>query len=47
VASNRLHRLEAEGRLGPTDVVIDRTGDVYDAMTGERLGTLTDKSLGS
>lgn len=47
VASNRLHKLKEQGNLGPADaVVIGRTGDVYNAATGERLGTLTDPTLG-
>jgi hypothetical protein len=28
------------------NVVIGKTGDIYNAQTGERLGSLTDKSLG-
>jgi hypothetical protein len=45
-AGHRLHRLKEQGGLGPADdVTIGRTGDVYNAVTGERLGTLTDKSL--
>ncbi len=47
VASNRLHKLKEGGGLGAADdVVIGKTGDVYNASTGERLGTLTDKALG-
>ena len=47
VAGNRLHALKRIGGLGAADeVAIGRTGDVYNAKTGERLGTLTDKSLG-
>jgi phosphopentomutase len=47
VASNRLHRLKEQTGMGPTDnVAIGKTGDVYNAQTGERLGSLTDKSLG-
>lgn len=47
VASNRLHKLKDAGGLGPADdVIIGRTGDVYNPITGERLGSLTDKSLG-
>jgi hypothetical protein len=47
VASARLHRLKQSGGLGGADdVTIGRTGDVYNARTGEHLGTLTDKSLG-
>jgi hypothetical protein len=45
-ASNRLHKPYALGGLGPADdVAIGRTGDVYNAKTGQWLGTLTDKSL--
>lgn len=47
VASHRLHVLKTLGGMGPADdVVIGKTGDVYNAATGEHLGTLTDKSLG-
>ncbi|MGH8991090.1 MAG: hypothetical protein ACRDZ7_06130, partial [Acidimicrobiia bacterium] len=47
VASNRLHVLKQQGGLGAADdVVIGKTGDVYNAQTGERLGTLTDPNLG-
>lgn len=47
VSSVRLHRLKEEAGLGPADdVVIGRTGDVYNAITGARLGTLTDHTLG-
>lgn len=46
VASNRLHKLKQSAGLGPADdVIIGRTGNVYDARTGERLGSLTDPSL--
>lgn len=48
VAKNRLHKLKDAGGLAPNDdVVIGKTGDVYDARTGEHLGSLTDRSLGS
>jgi len=48
MASNRLHVLKQQGGLGAADdVVIGRTGDVYNAQTGERLGTLTDPNLGT
>jgi phosphopentomutase len=47
VASARLHRLKQAGGMGGADdVAIGRTGDVYNARTGEHLGSLTDKSLG-
>ena len=43
VASNRLHRIKASEGLGPADnVVFGRTGDVYDELTGEFIGSLTD-----
>ena len=46
VASNRLHIVKEDAGLGATDnVVIGRTGDVYDARNGDRLGTLTDCNL--
>jgi hypothetical protein len=48
VASNRLHKIKARAQLSATDdVIIGRTGDVYNATTGEHLGSLTDKSLGT
>ena len=48
VASNRLHKIKEQANLGAADdVVIGRTGDVYNAKTGERIGSLTDKSLGT
>jgi hypothetical protein len=48
VASNRLHKIKAQAGLGAADeVVIGRTGDVYNAATGERLGSLTDPTLGN
>lgn len=47
VASNRLHKIKQRAGLGAADeVVIGRTGDVYNARTGERLGSLTDNTLG-
>ncbi|WP_029215371.1 RHS repeat-associated core domain-containing protein [Kallotenue papyrolyticum] len=46
-ARNRLHKLKEQAGLAPDDdVVIGRTGDVYDERTGERIGSLTDPSLG-
>jgi hypothetical protein len=46
-ASNRLHKIKEQGGLGAADdVVIGRTGDVYDARTGEHIGSLTDSTLG-
>jgi hypothetical protein len=46
-ASYRLHRIKGAAGLGPNeDVVIGRTGDVYNSSTGEHLGSLTDQSLG-
>ncbi len=40
--SDRIHDIKEGADLGPTDdVVIGRTGDVYDARTGERIGSLT------
>ena len=48
VARNRLHKLKELGNLGAADdVVIGKTGDVYNAATGEHLGFLTDKTLGN
>jgi hypothetical protein len=47
-ASLRLHKLKEAGGLRPNDdVVIGATGDVYNARTGDRLGSLTDRGLGS
>lgn len=47
-ASHRLHKLKEGAGMSPDDdVEIGATGDVYNARSGERLGTLTDKSLGS
>jgi hypothetical protein len=44
VASERLHRIKDGAGLGGADnVVIGRTGDVYNAQTGERIGSLTQK----
>lgn len=46
-AGNRLHALKRKGGLGGADdVVIGRTGDVYNARTQECLGSLTNKALG-
>lgn len=43
MATRRLHRMKQSSGLGATaNVVIGRTGDVYDEVTGERLGSLTD-----
>jgi hypothetical protein len=48
IASNRLHRIKKAGGVGASDdVVIGRTGDVYDARTEEWLGSLTDPVWGS
>ena len=48
VASDRLHILKKKGNLGPADDgAIGRTGDVYNAETGELLGSLTDPGLGT
>jgi hypothetical protein len=42
-ASDRLHRIKQRSGLSPiASVAIGRTGDVYDEMTGEHLGSLTD-----
>jgi RHS repeat-associated protein len=47
VASNRLHRIKDHFGIGAAeDVVIGRTGDVYNAATGEWLATLTDVGWG-
>ena len=47
-ASARLHKLKKMFGLAPDDdMVIGKTGDVYNEVTGERLGSLTDRSLGS
>lgn len=41
-ATERLHRIKQRSGLGPTtNVVIGRTGDVYEEMSGEFLGSLT------
>lgn len=46
-ASDWLHILKDGAGLGTADdVVVGRTGDVCDAVTGERLGSLTDPGLG-
>ena len=43
----RLHRIKKKAGLRPDeDVIIGRTGDVYDAATGEPLGSLTDPAWG-
>jgi len=42
-ATDRLHRIKQRSGLSPmASVVIGRTGDVYDEMNGEYLGSLTD-----
>lgn len=47
VASNRLHAIKQHFGIGAADdVVIGRTGDVYNAQTGDWLGTLTDSGWG-
>ncbi len=47
VASNRLHTIKQQAGLSAADdVIIGRSGDVYEATTGEWLGTLTDPGLG-
>jgi RHS repeat-associated protein len=47
IASNRLHKLKELFNLAPDDnVVIGRTGDVYDERTGNYLGSLTDPTWG-
>jgi hypothetical protein len=46
-ASVRLHKIKQKAQLGPADdVTIGRTGDVYNAATGDKLGSLTDPSWG-
>ena len=48
VASNRLHKIKVSAGLKADDnVVIGKTGDVYDERTSEWLGSLTDKGLGT
>ena len=48
IASNRLHKIKHAAGLAPDDdVAIGRTGDVYNEATGERLGSLTEPSLGT
>jgi RHS repeat-associated protein len=43
VASERLHQIKQSAGLGAADnVVIGRTGDVYNPYTGERIGSLTE-----
>jgi len=47
VASNRLHKIKQQAGWGAADdVVIGRTGDVYNGKAGEFWGQLTDPSLG-
>jgi hypothetical protein len=47
-ASHRLHVLKGAAGLRPDDdVVIGKTGDVYNEQTGARIGTLTDPALGA
>ena len=47
LASDRLHAIKQRARLGRNeDVIFDRTGGVYDAMTGELLGSLTEGGSG-
>ena len=42
IASVRLHEIkEANGLAPDDDVIIGRTGDVYDGRTGDYLGSLT------
>jgi RHS repeat-associated protein len=42
LASERLHKIKQAAGLGATDnVTVGRTGDVYNATTGERIGSLT------
>lgn len=48
VTGHRLHLLKAIGGLAPDDdVVIGKTGDVYNALDGSLLGSLTDRTLGT
>ena len=48
IASHRLHKIKGNASLRPDDdVVIGRTGDVYNAKNGERIGSLTDPTLGT
>ncbi len=43
IASERLHKLkEANGLRGDEDVIIDRTGNVFNSHTGEKMGSLTE-----
>jgi len=43
VASNRLHVIKEMAHRGPADnVVFDMTGNVFDPITGDWLGTLTE-----
>ena len=42
VASSRLHRIKKSANRGPADnIIIDRTGNVYDPVTRQWLGSLT------
>jgi hypothetical protein len=42
-ATDRLHRIKQRSGLSPTDnVVIGKTGDVYNETDGEQIGSLTD-----
>jgi RHS repeat-associated protein len=46
-ASHRLHVIKTKNGLGAADnVIFGKTGDVYHPVTGELLGSLTDKALG-
>jgi RHS repeat-associated protein len=43
LASDRLHAIKEAAGLGPADnVLFDRTGNVYDSVTGEWLGSLSE-----
>jgi hypothetical protein len=43
-ASDRLHQIKKSAGLGGADnVIFGRTGDVYNARTGEHIGNLTSK----
>ena len=42
VSSDRLHKIKRSAGLGGADdVIFGRTGDVYNAKTGEHIGNLT------
>ena len=48
VASNRLHKIKKASALGAADnVVIGKSGDVYDEVSEDLLGSLTDSSWGT